>query len=388
MSCESIFHFTCKKIVDYQASYKFNHSEAVSAFKVVDYLLGLKQGLVCFEMVAKRPSAAPKCLKRPAKKQKANDSPAEEIQQDEELTFPPGEEVQEPTPTQSDEVPETSLTAKQLMTHQNFITALEQYKNGRLSEDQFLSKWTQNQRQGFCKMMEQHRKDNNIEGWDELHGAGAKLKKKKFLLQFLATGKVDQSEVSQITKGINTMNNDKTNQWVSWKIITDQYGEEEAKLRLQNGLLKARKDPDAKAKGLNIWQFLKVEEKTKFKQGIQQETDTKITSKASAPQVQCMATALMDAAESPQLLDDLWQSKKVSGDYKQTWKALEPDAMLALQDEDDDTDGPEEDILAKMGLASSSRPKNGGKTKEEKEKEAEEKKQKNWRRNSSTKKRS
>ena len=90
-----------------------------------------------------------------------------------------------------------------------------------------------------------------------------------------------------------------------------------------------------------------------------------------------MTAALMDAAEHPELLDDLWQGKKVGGDYKQTWKALEPDAMLAIKhdDDDEDTGEPDEDILARMGIASSSRPKGGGKTKEEKAKEAEEKKQ-------------
>ena len=341
-------------------------------------------------MVAKRPAAAASkatASKRPAKAEKTKDSKLEEIRDDEDLAHPaeptePGSEHTEP--------PETSLTAKQLTKHNHFTTALQAYKEGRLTDDEFLSKWTQTQRQGLCKMMEQHRKDNNIEGWDELQGAGAKLKKKKLLLQFLATGKIDQSDVSQVTKGINAVNNDKTNQWVSWKVMVDQFGEEEAKQRLKHGLVRARKDPEAKAKGLVIWQFLNVEEKTKFKQGIEQETETRLTSKASAPQVQCMTAALMDAAEHPELLDDLWQGKKVGGDYKQTWKALEPDAMLAIKhdDDDEDTGEPDEDILARMGIASSSRPKGGGKTKEEKAKEAEEKSNKSWKRNSSRNRRS
>ena len=46
--------------------------------------------------------------------------------------------------------------------------------------------------------------------------------------------------------------------WVSWKKITDEYGEEEAKQRVKAGLIRMRRDPEAALKGLKLFQFLKV----------------------------------------------------------------------------------------------------------------------------------
>ena len=57
------------------------------------------------------------------------------------------------------------------------------------------------------------------------------MKKKKLLLQFLSTGKLEQASVSQCTEGINSMAKKKSNEWMSWAKIVQEYGKEEAKLR-------------------------------------------------------------------------------------------------------------------------------------------------------------
>ena len=274
----------------------------------------------------------------------------------------------ETKPDPSEEGTERSLTAKQLMQHESFTKALQEYKAGNLTEDEFLSKWTDTQRQGLCKVMEKARKDNKIEGWENLQGPGVKNKKKKLLLQFLTTGKIDQAEIQQTTKGLNAVSNDKSNQWTSWKKITDEFGEEEAKLRLERGLLKARKDPEARAIGLTIWQFLKVKQKQTFKQGMEQETATSAVGKADAAQVACMAAAIQDGAEDGPggILDDLWLGKKVGGDYKETWKALETEGQPMLCDDTDDEEPAGAEILAQLGCPASSNLKGKKASKESK----------------------
>lgn len=122
------------------------------------------------------------------------------------------------------------------------------------------------------KAMEKDRKSNGLEGWDNLSGEGSKCKERKLLLQFLSSGKLEQAAVSQETRGLNSATQKKSNEWCSWHAVCQVYGEEEAKLRVQKGLVKWRKDPEAQSKGVTLHQFLMVKNKTDFKQGIEQET--------------------------------------------------------------------------------------------------------------------
>ena len=257
--------------------------------------------------------------------------------------------------------PLQSLTATQLVQHDRFTTALQKFKEGHLTENEFLGMWSAQQRQGFCKMMETHRKNNQIEGWDDLAGQGSKKKKQKLLLQFLSTGKLDQAQVSQEIQGVNSMAMKKSNEWMSWNKIVQEYGEDEAKLRVRKGLIKTRKDPEAKAMGITIHQFLKVTDKTDFKQGIQQATSTSRRGKASSEQVAVMGTALLDGAEEPDILNDLWLGKKPGGDWKQTWQQLE----IPETQPDPEEESEEEDVLAKLGLASPGSKKPKKKTKDD-----------------------
>lgn len=43
--------------------------------------------------------------------------------------------------------------------------------------------------------------------------------------------------------------------------IIDEFGDEEAKVRVKEGLIKMRKDPEAAPRGLKLFQLFKVDEK-------------------------------------------------------------------------------------------------------------------------------
>lgn len=86
------------------------------------------------------------------------------------------------------------------MNHERFLSALQEFREGKLTEETFLALWTTNQRQGLMKAMEKDRKSNGLEGWDNLSGEGSKCKERKLLLQFLSSGKLEQAAVSQETR--------------------------------------------------------------------------------------------------------------------------------------------------------------------------------------------
>ena len=114
----------------------------------------------------------------------------------------------------------------------------------------------QSQKQGFFHMMEQRRSAAENECWKQMVGPGS-AKKHKQLLQFLKQGGLTQSQVEQKAKFAQGWNSTKDVEWVSWKKVCEEYGEEEAKLRVANHLILTRRCPKAKKRALRSGSFQK-----------------------------------------------------------------------------------------------------------------------------------
>ena len=80
------------------------------------------------------------------------------------------------------------LSSKQLLQHDKFLDAVEKLEEGTLSESDFLSKLSAQQRQGFFHMMSNQRSPEAMASWKDMVGPGSKIKKQNELILFLKEG--------------------------------------------------------------------------------------------------------------------------------------------------------------------------------------------------------
>ena len=217
-------------------------------------------------------------MKRPAAKSKAKDSDTKKENDAERLekepneggATPGGDETPKEKELEAEQPDLRNLSASQLLNHNKILEEVEKLKNGTITEGEFLGGLQQSQKQGLFHMMEKRRSAAENENWKQMVGPGSKKKKNTQLLQFLRQGGLTQSQVEQKANFAQGWIATKDVEWVSWKKVCEEYGEQEAKLRVANHLILTRRCPEAKKKGLKIWQFCKVSEKTRFNQGLQQ----------------------------------------------------------------------------------------------------------------------
>ena len=157
--------------------------------------------------------------------------------------------------------------------------------------------------------------------------------------------------------------------WVSWKKITDEYGEEEAKQRVKAGLIRMRRDPEAALKGLKLFQFLKVDEKVSTQKGTEQEMANQARGETNSEVHQALGDAIRSqqpGEETDSFFESMWLGKKPKGKTVQDFLP-ETQAVADMSEEEESQD--DMDIfLAQSGLASGSAVK-GKETKEKDEKQ-------------------
>ena len=274
-----------------------------------------------------------------------------------------------------------------MLNHNNFLEEVEKLKNGTITEGEFLGGLQQSQKQGLFHMMEKRSAAEN-ENWKQMVGPGSKKKKNTQLLQFLRQGGLTQSQVEQKANFAQGWNATKDVEWVSWKKVCEEYGEQEAKLRVANHLILTRRCPEAKKKGLKIWQFCKVSEKTRFNQGLQQSLEATGAKDTNEKKHRKFTKALLSL--EPEGSEDEAFSRGLWHNHKKRPKALMDGLEESLEDssseenECDSEEMPEGDqFLAELeGQASSSKPQ-----KPDKATKAEEKKRKQEAREHEKKKR-
>eukprot|EP00438_Fugacium_kawagutii_P002590 Skav214079 [mRNA] locus=scaffold2927:48332:49987:+ [translate_table: standard] len=249
------------------------------------------------------------------------------------------------------------LSTKQLLKHEQYLEAVEDLKQGKIQDHDFLALFNHKQRQGLFKHMEYHRSSAEASEWDGLDGHGARKKKQNLLLTFLKSG-LEKSQVTVEDKVSQKFKDHKDLAWVSWKKITDEFGEEEARIRVKAGLVRMRKDPEAALKGLKIFQFLKVEEKMSSQKTTEQEMVNQAVGD-TAPEVhQALGDAMRSlehGSDSDMFFENMWLGKKPKG---KTIQDFMPEREV--QDMELDLEGQSEDelelFLAQTGQPSGSEP--------------------------------
>ena len=137
------------------------------------------------------------------------------------------------------------MTKKAFANHQKFLEG-----SGKLSDKQFekaLSMLSEGQQQSLCKKFERSRKPQQmeVEYKKETVGAGSLARKKKLLRSWsLDGGKRDKC----YKKAFATITLDKSSglkkEWYSKKKMEDEIGVDEMRMRLKDGTLKYRKNPE------------------------------------------------------------------------------------------------------------------------------------------------
>ena len=260
------------------------------------------------------------------------------------------------------------LSTKQLLKHEQYLAAVEDLKNGKLTDQDFLALFSHKQRQGLFKHMEYNRSGADAQDWENLSGCGARKRKQNLLLTFLKEG-LEKSQVQVQEKVAQKVKETKDLAWVSWKKITDEYGEEEAKQRVKAGLIRMRRDPEAALKGLKLFQFLKVDEKVSTQKGTEQEMANQARGETNSEVHQALGDAirsLQPGEETDSFFESMWLGKKPKGKTVQDFLP-ETQAVADMSEEEESQD--DMDIfLAQSGLASGSAVK-GKETKEKDEKQ-------------------
>ena len=172
--------------------------------------------------------------------------------------------------------------------------------------------------------------------------------------------------------------------WVSWKKITDEYGEEEGKQRVKAGLIQTRKDSDAWKKGLKIWQFLKVDEKVSMGRKGKHTVKNKGTGNTTEEQHKALSKAIKSVQpgqEEETFFDQMWLGTKPKNALIENCMPSASEGSATGEVEEDEEDDLET-FLAKVGAPASSKPKDEAckkateKKKEEQKKQEKEKKEK------------
>lgn len=268
------------------------------------------------------------------------------------------------------------LTTGQLLQHEKYMQAVRGLKEGHIQEHDFLAMFSHKQRQGLFKVMESKRTPAMASEWNKIEGAGAKKKKQNFLLAFLKGG-LQESQITTEDTAEQGWEENKDLAWVSWKKITDEYGEEEGKQRVKAGLIQMRKDPDAWKKGLKIWQFLKVDEKVSMGRKGKQTVKNQGTGNTTEEQRKALSKAIKSVQpgqEEDTFFDQMWLGTKPRNASIENCMPSASEGSATGEEEEDDL----ETFLAKVGAPASSKPKEVAqeKNKEEQKKKEKEKKEK------------
>ena len=259
-------------------------------------------------------------------------------------------------PDESPDLDFTNLSAKQLQKHQGYLSMVEKLKSGEISNADFLARLNPSQRTGFFHMMESRRTEEEKSQWQQLAGPGSKKKKELKLLDFLKGG-LEESQVKSKVKMQQGWEENKNVAWVSWKQITDQYGEREAKQRIQKGLIKCRKDPKAQQVGLKVYQFLRIEDSVDYKKGVNKFTGTESSGGLENSHANYLSKGILAqeaGEESNEFFEDVWHGRKPKH------KALMDEAPTDSESEEQASQETDvNDFLdALTGEPSSSQPKN------------------------------
>ena len=246
------------------------------------------------------------------------------------------------------------MTAGQLVKHEAYLNAVRGLKEGHITEQAFLAMFSHKQRQGLFKLMESHRSASMTAKWKALKGEGSKGKKQSMLLAFIKGG-LQKSLVNLEQTVQQGWESTKTTAWVSWKKMTDEFGEEEAVQRLKAGLIRMRKDAEAWNKGLRLYQFLKVEEEMKMgRSGNQAMTgcSTSTTTEAQAEKVARALKGVQGADE--EFFNAAWLGKKPKDVSIEGWQETESEELDAASQHESEADM--ELFLAGLGVAGPSAP--------------------------------
>ena len=184
----------------------------------------------------------------PQRSQTKKDEENEDKVQEEEPEEEEGqEEKEEEEKTEEEEEQKAPLTKKAFANHQKFLE-----ESGKLSDKQFekaLSMLSEGQQQSLWKKFEHSRKSQQmeVEYKKETVGAGSLARKKKLLRSWcLDGGKCDKC----YKKAFATITLDKSSglkkEWYSKKKMEDEIGVDEMRMRLKDGTLKYRKNPEEK----------------------------------------------------------------------------------------------------------------------------------------------
>ena len=158
---------------------------------------------------------------------KSNNADRLETKPNEGGATPGGDETAKEKDPEAEQPVLKNFTASQLLNHNKFLVEVEELKNGTITEGEFLGGLQQSQKQGLFHMMEKRSAAEN-ENWKQMVGPGSKKKKNTQLLQFLRQGGLTQSHVEQKANFAQGWNATKDVEWVSWKKVCEQYGEQEA----------------------------------------------------------------------------------------------------------------------------------------------------------------
>ena len=205
-----------------------------------------------------------------------------------------------------------SLSATQLVKHENWLAMVERLKTGEISNADFLATLNGNQRTGLFHLMGRNRTPEQQQEWSQLTGKGSQKKKEEMLLQFLQGG-LEQSQIEKSTTMKQGWKQNKDLAWVSWKKICDEFGSEEAVFRVKNGLILSRKDPAALKKGLKIWQFLKVDRSISGRRGMEKVIGVQACGGLEEGQAKALSKAIQSqeaGEESEQFFEDVFQERK------------------------------------------------------------------------------
>eukprot|EP00435_Cladocopium_sp_Y103_P022516 s112_g5.t1 len=246
------------------------------------------------------------------------------------------------------------LTAGQLVKHQTYLSAVKGLEEGQITEQAFLAMFSHKQRQGLFKLMESCRSPSQEPKWKELTGQGANMKKQSMLLAFIKGG-LQKSLINTEHTVQQAWESTKTSAWVPWKQMVDEFGKEEAVIRLKAGLIRMRRDPEAWKKGLKLWQFLKMEESMKMGRSGNQA----MTGCSSGVMTQEKAEKVERALKSVQANDDeffdaAWLGKKPQNVQLEDWQLTESEELEIPSQHESEHDM--ELFLADLGVAGSSAP--------------------------------
>eukprot|EP00438_Fugacium_kawagutii_P000045 Skav230489 [mRNA] locus=scaffold1182:11909:17629:+ [translate_table: standard] len=176
------------------------------------------------------------------------------------------------------------LPTKHLLKHDSYLAAVADLKSGKLKDHDFLAMF-------------------NHKPCLQAHGVPEEG--------------LEQSHASAKEKLQQRFQDKKDMAWVSWKKITDEFGEEEARVRVKAGLIRMRKDPEAVQRGLKLFQFLKVDEKFSSQRATEQEMVNESQGETSAEVHQALGGSIrtleLGEESSDAFFDNMWLGKKPKG---------------------------------------------------------------------------